>query len=99
MTSNFRIAPRARSDLEGIWRYSFKTWSIDQAESYVADLNSCFEMLAANPRLGRELADVTPSVRVHTHKSHVIAYTVDGDDVRILRILATRQNWRDLLSI
>jgi toxin ParE1/3/4 len=32
--SKFRRSPRASSDLEAIWLYTFETWSADQADTY-----------------------------------------------------------------
>lgn len=34
----YRLTPRAESDLEEIWLYTFKTWSPEQADRYHNDI-------------------------------------------------------------
>jgi toxin ParE1/3/4 len=34
MSNAYKLSPTARKDLETIWLYSFKTWSLPQANAY-----------------------------------------------------------------
>ena len=42
---------------------------------------------------GRERPELSPPVRVHFHKAHVIAYLVQSDGILIVRVLDARQDW------
>lgn len=93
----YRLAPRARTDLEAIWRYSSQNWSIERADRYIDDLERVFEIIAAMPELARERREFTPPVRIHVHERHVIAYALSEDGVVILRVLGGRQDWASVL--
>ena len=38
--AEYRLTPAAERDLEKIWRYTQKTWGIEQAGRYIDTLNS-----------------------------------------------------------
>jgi len=55
----YRLSPLAEADLEQIWRYTLKHWSIQQADAYHHKLVAAFEELAAGTKQGRP-AEVLP---------------------------------------
>lgn len=93
----YRLAPRAYTDLDDIWRYTAETWSIDQADHYIDELTRIFTMIAAFPTLARERREFTPPVRIHVHESHLIIYTITEDYIAILRLLGRQQDWISIL--
>lgn len=97
-TGHYRISPRAREDLDDVWRYSAERWSIEQADKYIDELVLTFEMMASVPTLARERSEFTPPVRIHTHESHLIIYTISAEAVVILRLLGGRQDWVSVLK-
>jgi toxin ParE1/3/4 len=92
------LSPEAEGDLEGIWVYTAKTWSIDQANHYIDELVAKFDLLAKAPFIARERTEFVPPVSVHRHQSHVIIYRLSGKDLDILRVAHMRQNWAILLG-
>lgn len=50
--AEYRLAPAATHDLEGIWVYTLEEWGIDQAHRYIDELTAAFVQLANNPQLG-----------------------------------------------
>jgi toxin ParE1/3/4 len=44
---------KAIEDLEAIWKYTVKTWSVNQAEIYYGLLIDSCQKLAAEPTLGK----------------------------------------------
>ncbi len=50
----YRLTPQAEADLGSIWRYTARTWSVDQAEAYVASFESSFRLLLGAPEIARE---------------------------------------------
>ncbi|HTV32531.1 MAG TPA: type II toxin-antitoxin system RelE/ParE family toxin [Methylocella sp.] len=47
----------------------------------------CFELLAANPRIGRKADEFSPGSRRHEHAHHVIFYNEQPDGVLITGII------------
>jgi toxin ParE1/3/4 len=92
------LTPEAESDLEEIWVYTAKMWSVDQADHYINDLVSKFDLLAKAPFIARERTEFVPPVRVHRHQSHVIIYRLSRDNLDLLRVAHVRQNWELLLG-
>jgi toxin ParE1/3/4 len=94
----FRLSPRARQDLETIWRYSAAEWGFRQADLYALQLNERFGMLAANPAAGRREPRLRQPVRIFPFASHVIAYRETGEGVEIVRVLHARRDWPGMLG-
>ena len=95
---SYRLSPRAVVDLEGIWRFTAETWSVDQADRYIDGLTRLFEIIAFMPTLARERSEFKPPVRIHVHEAHLIVYTVAEDHVAIQRLLGGRQDWTGILK-
>jgi toxin ParE1/3/4 len=85
--ATFKLYPEAELDLEDTWLYTAKTWSDDQAVTYIDDIEAVFLLLADNPFLCRERTELQPPVRIHNFQSHLIVYKQLGDDIGIIRIL------------
>jgi toxin ParE1/3/4 len=56
-------------------------------KSMPAELERTFQLLAGNPRMGREAEVMAPGVRRHEHGSHVILYEISSDGVLILALV------------
>ena len=70
---SYRLTPLAEVDLENIWRYTFETWSVEQADSYLTDLVAAFEQLAWGEKRG-QIVDVRPGYFKHMCGSHIIYF-------------------------
>lgn len=90
--AEFRLTPRAEKDLEEIWRYSAKQWSIDQADTYVGELLDAMNALALDPASGRPAANVRPGYRRRNCGSHVIFYRVARNGIEVVRVLHLRMD-------
>ena len=66
------LSPRAQDDIAEIWDYTAQRWGIEQAESYIRDLQATLELLAENPALGRSAEAIRAGYRKHLSGSHVI---------------------------
>lgn len=86
---NYRLSKKARNDLQGIWLYTIKNWSLEQADIYVRSLLSEMERLAANPRRGRDRSDLRANYKCFQVKSHLIFYQTIArtKEIEIIRIL------------
>ena len=73
----YRLSPLAEADLEDIWRYTFETWSADQADRYLRDLVAVFEDLAASRKPGRP-TDIREGYFKQSAGAHVIYFRRSG---------------------
>jgi toxin ParE1/3/4 len=89
---SYRLTPKARDDLENIYRYSYENFGERQADIYYDSLLECLDLLGDNPRMGREFNEIEHGLRRHEHASHVVYYEIDNEGVLILRILGARQD-------
>jgi toxin ParE1/3/4 len=92
------LTPEAEHDLQDIWVYTSKKWSIDQANHYIDELVAKFELFANAPFIAHERTEFVPPVRVHRHQSHVIIYRLPGKDLDIVRVAHMQQNGASLLG-
>lgn len=58
-----------------------------QALRYIDALESCCELIAENPGIGRRCDSIEPGLRRMEEGKHVIFYKADGKEVQIIRIL------------
>ena len=86
MTS-VRLTPQARTDLDGIWTYTAKQWSLDQAEAYMRTLNASFRLLARHPGMGRSIDDIREGYFKFPAASHILIFRIRKGRVEIVRIL------------
>ena len=93
-----RLAKDAEDDLDRIWDYSAAHWGAAQAESYVRGLDRSIQTIASMPEIAREHVEFDPPVRIYPSAEHLIVYLVDVDPITIIRVLASRTNWRFVLG-
>ena len=72
--AEYRLTRAAEEDLLEAFVYGFEAFGPAQAEDYRQSMTQCFELLAGNPRLGRQADDLVPGARRHEHGRHVIFY-------------------------
>lgn len=85
-----RFSRRAEADLLGIANYTLRMWGRDQAFRYIEDLETCCQMLAENPALGRSCQEVRPGLRRMEHGRHVVFYRQETEGLLVSRILHQR---------
>jgi toxin ParE1/3/4 len=88
--AKYRLTKEAENDLLKIFLYSFEIFGLAQAEEYRKDIIQCFELLAENPRLGRNADKFAPGARRHEQAHHVIFYDAQSDGVLVICIVHER---------
>ncbi|WP_309083276.1 type II toxin-antitoxin system RelE/ParE family toxin [Chelativorans sp.] len=68
----YRLSPLAEADLEEIWLYTFKHWSLEQADIYHNLLVAAFEELAAGTKIRRRV-----DIRSSTLSERILCTTAD----------------------
>ena len=85
--SEYALTKRAEADLFEVFLFGYEQFGERQAEVYAAELEYIFQLLADNPRMGREAETIAHGVRRHEHGSHIILYEVISGGVLILAIV------------
>jgi toxin ParE1/3/4 len=93
-------APQADSDLDDIWYYvASGSGSTEVADRFIDSLTDRFFLLATHPNLGRARdADLRPGLRTFPVGEYVIIYSVQDENVLILRVLRGSRDLRDLFT-
>ncbi|MCC4234099.1 type II toxin-antitoxin system RelE/ParE family toxin [Sphingobium soli] len=90
----FRLTRAAVDDLKAIFLEGIEQFGLPQADAYHEGLSAIFAFLADYPHAARLREEISPPVRVHPYKAHLVIYEVDDDDeVIILRVRHGREDW------
>jgi len=89
----YRLSPAALNDLDAIWEYTARTWSVGQAETYIRRLAADMDLLVQHPGIARERTEIHPPVRLFRSGPHLIIYRIEVEWLQVLRIVHARQNW------
>lgn len=93
MTVSFRLTPAAQADLGSIWDYSVSTWGVEQAVSYIRDIENACNKLASGLMVSRDAANVRAGYRKARVSHHFLYFVVAADgDIEIIRILHERMD-------
>lgn len=87
----YRISPQAESDIEEIWLYTFKNWSLEQADSDHDAIVAAFDDLAAGRKAGRPV-DVREGYFKCPVGSHLVFYRFSESGLVVVRVLHQRMD-------
>jgi|LakMenE01Jun11ns_1017448.scaffolds.fasta_scaffold9177348_2 toxin ParE1/3/4 len=95
----YKISNQALIDLEQIWLYTFKNWSIEQADRYYNLLISEMEYVSQNQESGKSMNHIKNGYRASKVKSHLIFYKTSSEsEIEIIRILHERMDIENRLK-
>jgi toxin ParE1/3/4 len=95
----FHVTPRARRDLLAIWNYLRKRASVAVADRVLAKIYDAIQLLAGQPGLGHERADVKDTrYRFWTVYRYVIAYRIDLKPFTVARVVHGARDFRTLFK-
>jgi len=86
----YRLAPKARDDMEVVWLYSLKQWGAEQTGRYIDDLTEAFGFLAESPKAGTKCEHIRSGYRKYPVIRHVVYYREASYGVEVMRILHDR---------
>lgn len=86
MTLRIERTAQANDDERDIWS-SIAADSRSAAERFLSDLYDAEERLSAFPELGRARPDLGEGVRMWVLRPYLLAYTVRGEALVVLRVL------------
>lgn len=83
-----KISSEAYSDLEKIWIYTLKKWSMEQADRFYSLLIDEIDFLRSNYNTGKSAEYIRRDYRVSFVKAHIIFCKGGaGEKLEIIRIL------------
>lgn len=89
-----RLSLQAEEDIIGIAEDGVRLFGPAQARKYHDELFAVFDLIAANPRMARERHELSPPMRIHPFKAHLVVYRVDDDgDIFIVRVRNGHEDW------
>ncbi|HEY7885810.1 MAG TPA: type II toxin-antitoxin system RelE/ParE family toxin [Cellvibrionaceae bacterium] len=92
----YYLSKKAEQDVVDIFVRGVATFGIYQAEKYHELLASALQILSDNPFVAFERTELSPPVRIHPFKSHVIIYLIDSNgDIFIVRVRHGHEDWRN----
>ena len=86
-----RVSGKARADLLQIHSYLAER-NPAAAESVLQDINSKLRQLSHFPFMGRERPEFAQNLRSALVRTHLIFYTVTGDQIVIMRVVDGRMD-------
>jgi len=78
--------PFAQSDIQEIWLYTAKNWSIAQADNYTDDIRNACKKLAGGDLNGKKVK-LKKTYLQYRVTSHMIYFLDLGDEIEIVRVL------------
>ena len=89
--ARYRLSNVADQKIEAIYEYSLLNFGEARADAYFLALHDLFDLLGANPLMGREELKLGDQVRRFFHLSHIVFYRPTPDGVLILDLMGVRQ--------
>jgi len=86
VNNKFKVTAKARYDLLQISQYTELKWGRSQRNHYLKQLDEAFNLIGANPKIGKDRSNVLPGYRSFQQGSHVIYYR-ESEEIAIIRVL------------
>ncbi|MDQ6971338.1 MAG: type II toxin-antitoxin system RelE/ParE family toxin [Mariprofundaceae bacterium] len=91
----YTYSQKAEHDLVEIYIEGASRFGEKQADEYHGEIEEMLELLSGNPRMARERLEISPPVRIHPFRSHLIVYIVDdNNDIFIVRLRHVHEDWQ-----
>lgn len=86
------LVPQAITDLEDIFEYTVKNWSLTQAEIYQDLLFESMNKILSSPRIGSKYLFKKGKYRKLNSSKHIIFYRLEDEYCIVVRILHERMD-------
>lgn len=90
-TCVYRLSPLAETDLEEIWLYTFRQWSLEQADDYHRLIMAAIEGLATGRKVGQR-TDAREGYWKYKAGMHVVYFRWENGCLDVIRILHGRMD-------
>jgi toxin ParE1/3/4 len=91
---DYRLSLLAEEDVIRIAEEGILMFGLEQARKYHQELFAVFRLISLNPRMARERHELSPPLRIHRFRAHLVVYRVDADDeIFIVRVRHGHEDW------
>lgn len=90
--AEFRLTPAAERDLEAIWFYTARQWSLEKADRYIDALTAAFINLSEAPKTAPSCNHIRSGYRRWGVERHMIYFRETGSGIVIVRVLHERMD-------
>lgn len=90
----FNLSVKAEEDIIAIAEHGIAMFGPIQAKRYHSDLFNTLDLIAKNPQMAREREEISPRVRTHPFKAHLIIYQIEQNGaIFVIRIRNAFEDW------
>jgi len=90
----FTLSGEAEEDIIAIAEQGVRMFGSAQARRYHDELFNVLDLIGANPRMAREREEISPPVRIHPFKAHLIVYRIEENGaIFVIRIRHGHEDW------
>lgn len=91
--AKYFLTNKAVEDLSKIYEYTYEFWSEYQADKYYAELIEFCELIAENPNIGKNYAEINTDLFGFLANKHIIFYTIlNTQEIEVERILGAEMD-------
>lgn len=98
MKLDYELSKLAINDLESIWSYTAKEWSVKQANKYYEIIFDVIDSICTDPEIGRSIREVKENHRLKIAHSHMIIYKIENEKILIDSILPQKMDVENKLA-
>ena len=91
--TRYKLTARAADDIVEIYLWGLAEFGEAHAEQYHAGLHALFHVLASYPQLARRRSELNPPLRLHPYKAHIVLYQEERDEILIVRVRHSHEDW------
>jgi toxin ParE1/3/4 len=90
----FSLSVRAQEDIVFIAEKGICIFGALVAKRYHDEIFALLELIAINSRIARERREISPPVRIHPFKAHIVVYHIIEDcSIFVIRIRHAHEDW------
>lgn len=90
--AEYRLAPRAQRDLDGVFDHTVTEWGLPQAMRYTDLIEAACADLAEAPQRAQGCDHIRPGYRRRAIEQHVIYFLPTSSGIAVIRILHQRMD-------
>lgn len=87
MMRDIHLSEAAKADLIDIWTETFQAWGVEQADTYLDDIDRALMSLIDNSLKGADCSDLLRGARRLITGRHLAFYDVSADAIFVIRVL------------
>lgn len=89
--ARYRLSTAADDKIASIYEYSVLNFGDVQADAYFLEMHDLFDLLASNPRMGREEPELGVGIRRFLYQAHIVLYRSVEGGILVLDVFGVRE--------